>query len=78
MQITKSTVYFQDGVRRIDYILAYKDLEDEDPENKGIREIFEDNLMKVGVHLERAPKEVHNLVKKNIAILVLYHSAVYF
>jgi len=56
-EVAKSTVYFQDGVRRIDYILAYRDMEDEDPQNKEIRDIFEDNLMKVGVHLERAPKE---------------------
>nr|CAB3221917.1 anoctamin-5 [Phallusia mammillata] len=52
----KATLYFKDGVRYIDYVIAYEEDED-DPKNNDKREVFERGLDKKGLILEREPKE---------------------
>ncbi|KAH6923688.1 hypothetical protein HPB50_005150 [Hyalomma asiaticum] len=44
------SLYFQDGKRRIDFVLAYQKAEDSVAEN--YRRVFEDNLLKEGLDLE--------------------------
>ncbi|XP_077492136.1 anoctamin-4-like [Amblyomma americanum] len=44
------TLYFQDGKRRIDFVLAYQKHDDSVSEN--YRRVFEDNLIKEGLDLE--------------------------
>ncbi|XP_065300564.1 anoctamin-4-like isoform X2 [Dermacentor albipictus] len=44
------SLYFQDGKRRIDFVLAYQKGDDSGAEN--YRRIFEDNLLKEGLDLE--------------------------
>ena len=52
----KETLYFRDGKRRIDYILAYEDQEDEKKEER--RKYFENELVKGGLELEYEDKKV--------------------
>ena len=49
---------FKDGVRRIDMILAYDDQDSEDSKNDSYRRYFENNLRRVGLHLELEDKAV--------------------
>uniref|UniRef100_A0A3B3CBR1 Anoctamin n=1 Tax=Oryzias melastigma TaxID=30732 RepID=A0A3B3CBR1_ORYME len=50
-QQSKDSVFFRDGVRRIDFVLSYVD--DKDGERKQERRrVFEANLVKVGLELE--------------------------
>lgn len=44
------SLYFQDGRRRIDFVLAYEKLED--PVSENYRRVFEENLLKEGLDLE--------------------------
>ena len=53
---TRETQHFKDGVRRIDYILAYK--VSEDPDHEVERNTFERNLQKEGLELEYEDKQV--------------------
>ncbi|KAM4572668.1 anoctamin-5 isoform 5-T5 [Odontesthes bonariensis] len=54
-QHSKDSVYFRDGVRRIDFVLSYVD--DKDGERKQERRrVYEDNLVKVGLELETEDK----------------------
>ncbi|XP_076863653.1 anoctamin-5 isoform X2 [Brachyhypopomus gauderio] len=53
---SKDSVYFRDGLRRIDFILSY--VEDKDGERKQERrKIFETNLEKAGLQLELEDKQ---------------------
>ncbi|XP_069553767.1 anoctamin-5b isoform X1 [Brachyistius frenatus] len=55
LQPNKDTVFFRDGVRRIDFVLSYVD--DKDGEKKQERRrAFEANLEKVGLELETEDK----------------------
>lgn len=47
------TLFFNDGARRIDFVLVYKPETDQDEKKKNRREMFESNLEKAGIHLER-------------------------
>ncbi|RVE71756.1 hypothetical protein OJAV_G00054720 [Oryzias javanicus] len=50
-QQSKDSVFFRDGVRRIDFVLSY--IDDKDGERKQERRrVFEANLVKVGLELE--------------------------
>uniref|UniRef100_A0A7N6FI63 Anoctamin n=1 Tax=Anabas testudineus TaxID=64144 RepID=A0A7N6FI63_ANATE len=52
---SKDSVFFRDGVRRIDFVLSYVD--DKDGERKQERrKVYEANLMKVGLELETEDK----------------------
>ncbi|KAG7246715.1 hypothetical protein CRUP_012841, partial [Coryphaenoides rupestris] len=54
---SKDSVFFRDGVRRIDFILSY--VEDRDGERKQERRReFEANLEKAGLELETEDKSV--------------------
>ncbi|XP_016094063.1 anoctamin-5 isoform X2 [Sinocyclocheilus grahami] len=54
-QQSKDSVYFRDGIRRIDFILSY--IDDKDGEKKqDRRKEFEANLQKVGLELETEDK----------------------
>ncbi|XP_069564320.1 anoctamin-5 isoform X1 [Brachyistius frenatus] len=54
-QHSKDSVFFRDGVRRIDFILSYVD--DKDGERKQERrKVYEANLVKVGLELETEDK----------------------
>uniref|UniRef100_A0A8C9W9U1 Anoctamin n=1 Tax=Scleropages formosus TaxID=113540 RepID=A0A8C9W9U1_SCLFO len=53
----KDSVYFRDGVRRIDFVLSYVDDQTKDGEKKlERRKEFEANLLKVGLQLETEDK----------------------
>ncbi|XP_076372958.1 anoctamin-5-like [Tachypleus tridentatus] len=52
----RSTLYFRDGKRKIDFILVYKDLSDPQKEEK--RRIFEGNLKEEGLELELEDKSL--------------------
>lgn len=51
----KDTVFFRDGVRRIDFVLSYVDDKDGEKKQERRRE-FEANLEKIGLHLETEDK----------------------
>ena len=51
----QKTLYFADGVRRIDYVLAVEDRSDEFAE---LRDYFEDQLKATGLQLEKEAPEV--------------------
>ena len=53
----RQTLYFRDGKRKIDFILAYQDTEDGKKVYK--RSLFEQNLRKEGLELEQEDKKVH-------------------
>ncbi|XP_077599591.1 anoctamin-5 isoform X2 [Stigmatopora nigra] len=53
-QISKNLVFFRDGVRRIDFVLSYTDEDSEKHRRK--RELYEANLIKVGLELETEDK----------------------
>ncbi|XP_058500899.1 anoctamin-5 isoform X3 [Solea solea] len=54
-QQSKDSVFFRDGLRRIDFVLSYVD--DKDGEKKlERRKYYEDNLVKVGLELETEDK----------------------
>ena len=50
-----STLYFQDGVRKIDFVLAY---EDTDYRKNEYRKMFQENLRKAGLEIELEDKSV--------------------
>ena len=56
----RETLFFRDGVRRIDYVLAFTEKEnDKDAEKKKEkRETFERNLEEEGLQLEYEDKKV--------------------
>ena len=56
MEEKRETLFFRDGVRRIDYILAFTDTED--PKKLERRETFEKNLHEEGLELEYEDKQV--------------------
>ena len=45
-------IYFNDGVRRIDYILAWNVKSKKEEESQQARDIFESNLIKEGLEIE--------------------------
>ncbi|XP_039605498.1 anoctamin-5-like [Polypterus senegalus] len=54
----KQTIFFRDGVRRIDFVLCYVEEETKEGEKKkNRRKEFENNLKKAGVELEREDKK---------------------
>ncbi|TMS13654.1 anoctamin-5b isoform X2 [Larimichthys crocea] len=55
LQPNKDTVFFRDGVRRIDFVLSYVDDKDGEKKQERRRE-FEANLEKVGLELETEDK----------------------
>lgn len=50
------TLFFRDNKRRIDFVLVYKDLEDEEENQR--RKVFEQNLVEEGLELEEEDKSV--------------------
>uniref|UniRef100_A0A8C7ZCQ2 Anoctamin n=1 Tax=Oryzias sinensis TaxID=183150 RepID=A0A8C7ZCQ2_9TELE len=54
LQPTRDTVFFRDGVRRIDFVLSYVDDKDEKKQER--RRAFEANLEKIGLQLETEDK----------------------
>ncbi|CAM9717248.1 unnamed protein product [Lampetra fluviatilis] len=59
LPLQKDTVYFRDGIRRIDFILAYDDENNSQGgiENQEKRSKYQASLMKMGLELEIEPKE---------------------
>lgn len=59
-------LFFKDGVRRIDYVFAYPKEENAEKEmlkkRQERRDIFEANLTKVGIELERETVEVSSYI----------------
>ncbi|XP_056015162.1 anoctamin-4-like isoform X6 [Ostrea edulis] len=51
----KATLFFRDGVKKIDYILAYEP--DDDPKKEERRRTFQKNLVEEGLELEHEGKE---------------------
>ncbi|KAL8591816.1 hypothetical protein ACOMHN_047076 [Nucella lapillus] len=45
-------LFFKDGIRRIDYVFAYKLQDASDEKKKGRRDVFENNLRQAGICLE--------------------------
>ena len=57
LQLTeKKELFFDDGLRRIDYVLAYSD--DGTEEHCRMRATYEENLLRNGLEIEIEPKEV--------------------
>ena len=54
----KETLFFNDGRRRIDFVLVYKDTEGDNKSRQ--RRLFEDNLITAGLKIEIEDKEVRN------------------
>uniref|UniRef100_A0A8C6Q0P9 Anoctamin n=1 Tax=Nothobranchius furzeri TaxID=105023 RepID=A0A8C6Q0P9_NOTFU len=54
-QQSKDSVFFRDGVRRIDFVLSYVDEKDGERKQER-RRIYEDNLVNVGLELETESK----------------------
>ena len=52
----KETLFFNDGRRRIDFVLVYKDTEGDNKSRQ--RRLFEDNLITAGLKIEIEDKEV--------------------
>lgn len=52
-----SSLYFEDGIRSVDFVLVWKFSEEESPEieaeRNAKREVFEENLMNEGLEIER-------------------------
>ncbi|XP_021350273.1 anoctamin-5-like isoform X17 [Mizuhopecten yessoensis] len=61
-----ATLFFRDGARKIDYVLAYEPGSPSEQEEKKRekRKIFEDNLRKEGLELEYEGKEKSSFVSK--------------
>jgi len=53
-----NTLYFWDGERKIDLVLAYEEEEDVNSENREKRKTFERNLQEKGLQLELEPSYV--------------------
>uniref|UniRef100_A0AAY4EDL3 Anoctamin n=1 Tax=Denticeps clupeoides TaxID=299321 RepID=A0AAY4EDL3_9TELE len=53
-QQSKDSVFFRDGMRRIDFVIAYTD--ENDPKKQERRKIYESNLQRVGLELETEDK----------------------
>ena len=51
----KETLFFNDGRRRIDFVLVYKDTEGDNKSRQ--RRLFEDNLITAGLKIEIEDKE---------------------
>lgn len=70
-----ASLYFSDGERLIDFVLVWKEDEDEDPKQidskREKRAIFEDNLFIEGLELERESFEVLHFTKIHVTIEVL-------
>ncbi|XP_067639547.1 anoctamin-6 isoform X6 [Eurosta solidaginis] len=62
---------FQDGKRSVDFVLAYVGDDDYIPENRRKREIFETNLIKEGLHLERDNTQRIHFIKIHAPLDVL-------
>lgn len=57
------TIYFNDGVRSVDYVLVWDAFEEEAVTEKAYqrRKIFEANLLKDGLEMEYEPQEKNGL-----------------
>uniref|UniRef100_A0A3Q3J6H7 Anoctamin n=1 Tax=Monopterus albus TaxID=43700 RepID=A0A3Q3J6H7_MONAL len=55
-QYSKDSVFFRDGVRRIDFVLSYVVDEKDGERKQERRKVYEANLMKVGLQLETEDK----------------------
>lgn len=54
-----ATLFFRDGIRKIDYVLAYQPgTSDQEEKKRERRKLFEDNLRAEGLDLEYEGKEV--------------------
>lgn len=53
----KATLFFRDGKRKIDYVLAYEPGDSEDPKKEQRRKTFEKNLVEESLELEHEGKE---------------------
>ncbi|CAN7995446.1 unnamed protein product, partial [Ixodes hexagonus] len=51
------SLYFEDGQRRIDFVLAYE-RDDDEPEAERLRKVFEENLLAEGLDLELEEAQV--------------------
>lgn len=59
--VEENTLYFLDGKRRIDLILAYTDKEDDDGKEEDMRrkrQTFQENILNEGLDLEEEDKKV--------------------
>ena len=66
----EATLYFWDGIRKIDMVLAFVDVEKDDDNNEEYerilekRETFVRNLEKQGLELELEPSKVSTVANK--------------
>ena len=63
-QKPKATLFFKDGQRRIDFVLAYEEEEETDKTCEDKRTKFENGLQEAGLELEHEPKEVFRALMK--------------
>ena len=62
----KATLFFRDGKKKIDYVLAYEPGDNEDVKKQQRRKTFEKNLIEEGLELEHEGKEVWIYIKGKI------------
>lgn len=62
-ECAKSTIFFRDGIRSVDFVLAWDSFTDQSITEAGIkkRKIFEKNLIREGLELEYEPAESNGL-----------------
>lgn len=63
LRCPKPTIYFNDGIRSVDYVLVWDAFEEEAVTDKAYqkRRIFEANLIKEGLEIEYEPQEKNGL-----------------
>lgn len=63
VKCAKAKIFFKDGIRSVDYILVWDALNENavKPESHTKRHIFENNLVKEGLELERELQEENGL-----------------
>lgn len=69
---TQETVFFRDGVRKIDFVLAYDSSRDK-TNTENIRTTFEDNLMKEGMRWNTFHSIYACELTRNLSITIFYH-----
>lgn len=57
------TLFFNDGIRTIDFVLVWKNKTDDQSQQEIKRKVFEDNLLNEGLDIERETFEDLHFVK---------------
>lgn len=63
IKCAKPKIFFNDGIRSVDFVLVWDDLDEESTKQEAYdkRKIFEENLIKEGLEIEREQREQNGL-----------------